>query len=322
MTLISKQFLYCIPLILFKGINYQKPIGLIYHLVSDEIVPHTQYIIKTKSIKQFKKDLDYILKYYEPVDMTDISLNRTIKKDKVFFTFDDGYREVYEFVVPIFEAKGINAGIFMPTDFIDNRNLGHRNKISLIIYTVKQDKDKARIISDYLNLKEKGLNPLVHKILQFGYKDQAQINKLAELIDIDFDEYLIKKKPYLTKEQLNVLQEKGFYIGAHSIDHPYYQDLSSKEQIIQTLQSVNYFRENFNNTIDIFALPFSNRNIERDFYDKIKEEVDIVLGTEGLGKNNEIDNLIERVEMENGLNADISLKKEYLKLLYIKLIQS
>ena len=314
MNYLQQEILKNIPLKLIKKINNENPIGLLYHTVSDDIIPHTQFIINHKSVKQFKDDIELLLKNYDPIDVSDIMDYMGKKNNKIFFTFDDGYREIYDVVAPILLKKGINAGIFIPLDFIDNKKLGHRNKISLIINSIinsKNKENKVEIIRNYLNLKNYDINDTIQVLLNMGFHNQELIDKIAELIEVNFNDYLKEKRPYLSTHQLSELQNKGFYIGAHSINHPYYQDLPIDEQVYQTSKSIEYFIKYFNNKLNIFALPFNNVGITNNFYNQTTKEADIVLGTRGIQKEGH--KLVNRIEMENGNTAYLSLKKEYIK---------
>ncbi|MFW6016988.1 MAG: polysaccharide deacetylase family protein [bacterium] len=311
MNFLSSRLLHAIPLKFLKNVNYPNPLGLIYHLISEEKIPHTQFIINHKSTSQFKNDLNYLLKYYDPIDIQDIPKYNGIRNNKIFFSFDDGYREVFDIVAPILESKGINAGIFVPLEFIDNKQLGHRNKISLIIHSISDKLDKQRLVGDYLNVKDVNFNKLTNELLKLSYGDQNFINELAQIIGINFREYLEKEKPYLSLDQLYDLQKRGFYIGGHTIDHPYLQSMSLNEQVRQTIKSTDFFHRNFNNNINIFAIPFNNKGLTKEFYNYISHKADFILGTEVLGM--QVNQVIERIEMENGYGVDVSLKKEFIK---------
>lgn len=116
------------------GVKIAKPKGIMpfYHIISDEIPPHIQHLYKHRTKTAFIQDLDFFLKYYEAISLSDLlSSNFPKKKPYFFLSFDDGLRQVYEEAMPILLAKGIPATIFLNTDFIDNQGLMYRYKESL-----------------------------------------------------------------------------------------------------------------------------------------------------------------------------------------------
>jgi hypothetical protein len=85
---------------------------------------------------------------------------------------------------------------------------------------------------------------------------------------------------------VRVLIDRGFAIGAHSIDHPYYSTLSLPEQLEQTIVSVKHIRERFNVGYGAFAFPHNDKGVSQEFFKKIQESglIDITFGTGGMAE--------------------------------------
>lgn len=131
---------------------------------------------------------------------------------------------------------------------------------------------------------------------------------------IDFKEYLKNEKPYLTKQQISELKAEGFTIGAHSINHPLFSEITEKEQIRQVQESVNFVIENFGEKQKLFAFPFTDNNVKDTFFDTVfnKNIVDYTFGTAGI-KDDNIKNNIQRIPVEKyGLSAKRHIKTEFL----------
>lgn len=69
-------------------------------------------------------------------------------------------------------------------------------------------------------------------LLKIDYKNKEKLDTIAQLINYNFNDYLAKQKPYLTSQQIKELIQQGFYFGAHSKNHPEYQFIDLKEQIL------------------------------------------------------------------------------------------
>ena len=102
--------------------------------------------------------------------------------------------------------------------------------------------------------------------MSLPYQKKEDIDTLASLVGLDFKSYLAVQKPYMTSEQIMELSRQGFYFGAHSIDHPMYESITSSEQIRQTELSLRWQSENLDQKYSLFAFPFSDTGVKSAFY--------------------------------------------------------
>lgn len=292
----------------FQKENIEKSFPLdyclpVYHCVSNENLPHLNPIIKYKNVKQFENDLDYYSKHFQFVnweDFKDFLKGQFKPKKKVaLLTFDDGYREFYDVVVPILERKGIYAINFVNPAFIDNKDLMFRCKASLIANNIINSKRKVG--TEDINAKD---------VLKINYKHRSRLDEIAENVGIDFKAYLNKQKPYLDLAQLQKLKNKGFGIAAHSWDHPLYHELPLEDQLENTIKSLNYAEENLF-LEDSFAFPFTDFGVKQEFFDILfkNKNLSYTFGCAGM-KIDSFCNNIQRIPMETGETASETLKKE------------
>jgi len=77
--------------------------------------------------------------------------------------------------------------------------------------------------------------------------------------------------------------QMGFHFGAHSIDHPKYSTITLKEQLRQTEESMQFVQEKFQPGYKVFAFPFNDLSVSRQFYNKIFDRniLDMSFGTAG-----------------------------------------
>lgn len=290
-----------------------------YHLVNDENPAHTRHLYKIRNCKRFEADLDFFLKYYHPISHQElIEFKKTPEEiiPSFFLSFDDGFSEIYDVVAPILERKGVPATFFLNPSFIDNKELFFRNKASILIDRLKETtiEDKKEL-SVYLKAPKPTYQDIRNSILKVDYSNRTILDKLAEIIDLDFGEYLLETKPYLTSGQIQSLLKRGFGIGAHSLDHPEYQYISLKEQLYQTKESVRFLVEKFNLDYKIFSFPFTDYGVSKQFFNSIFEEskiLDLSFGTAGL-KKDIVDQNLQRTPMEGTNHSCKSLiNAEYL----------
>ena len=321
--------------LLFKSIKYislntliktskKKNLLPFYHTVSDEILPHVENLYQVKKINEFKSDLDFICKYYKSISIDEV-LNlktpiRKIKKPVFHLSFDDGLKEIRTVIAPILLERGIHATFFINSDFIDNRDLFYRFKVSLIINELKKIINSEIEKKIEIVLKSKPFN-FRTKLLALTWNDILIIDQIGELLNIDFGEYL-NRKPYLSSEDIIWLSEKGFSIGAHSENHPRYKDISLLEQIKQTNGSLKYLEDNFNIQKKLFAFPFSDNGVTLDYFNHKNLIPNYSFGTSGLREDVVVFNL-QRMSLELfDLSAESIIKAYYLKYIIKKLYKS
>ena len=129
---------------------------------------------------------------------------------------------------------------------------------------------------------------------------------------IDPEKFLIEKQPYLSVAQLIEMKEKGVHIGAHSVSHPRYGEITENEQLSQTLDSCNFVKEIFNQDITTFAFPFSDNGISESFFESIYSSVDLTFGISGIYFHHN-NRHIGRIDMEKyGRNAKECVNKALL----------
>ena len=292
----------------FRG-NIQKMfIVPYYHMVNDGEVLHIKHLYRHKSVKQFKEDLDYLLKRYKVISLFDlikIYKNRCpVPQNSFLLTFDDGFREMYDIVYPILLEKGIPATFFINSDFSDNNEMCYLHKASILAEYITDDLSFRIIgkIREMLNENDIHCEDIKRGVLLIQYQQRKIIDQMAQLIDLDLKEYLARNKPYLTSKQIENLIKYGFTIGGHSIDHPLYSSLSLNEQLLQTIESVNFLKRRFGLTYGAFAFPHGDYMVSEEFFRRLFTNglVDVCFGTGGMVED-EYPGNFQRISFEKPL---------------------
>ena len=289
-----------------------------YHLVSDELLPHIKHLYPILSVKRFNEDLDFFEKHFRSIDaatlVENVKSGNNFAGNNFFLSFDDGLRQFYDVVAPILLQRGISATCFINTAFVDNKDMFYRLKASLLIEKLNNNSISCTTIS-FINalFAPAGLTyTQPADLLKITFQTRNILDKVAEIVEVDFQEFLNKQKPYLTSVQIMKLKEQGFTIGAHSVSHPYYVTLSEDEQVGQTLESIEFVKERFQSESLLFSFPFSDFGVTFSFFDRIANQVDMTFGTASL-KLDSVKSNLQRIPMENNYrNAKATIKTEYL----------
>jgi peptidoglycan/xylan/chitin deacetylase (PgdA/CDA1 family) len=314
MSLFRNILAYSAGKIPSKGLcNSVKPVIIhpFYHTVSDEYLPHIHPLYTPKNRLEFMKDIDFFSRYFEPVNIDTVYSSVTQgtfpSKNAFHISFDDGLRNVYEIIFPLLYQKGIPATIFINTAFIDNKDLFYRHKTALLIDKLKGKKTSQVVKSEIRN------------ILSINYLQRESLDKIAVLLEIDFQEFLKNHRPYLTTDELKEMKEKGFTIGSHSIDHPRYTEIDEMEQIRQTVESCQYVKEAFQESHAYFSFPFSDDKIPDSFFKSVGSHTDLTFGISGMKTRNQGKH-IGRIDMEKRKNREEIIHPLLLKYKILKLI--
>jgi len=229
-------------------------------MVTDDRPAHVAHIAPHKTPAQFEADLQYLAKHYQVIGYDEVRRRRESKvgeesrdqrpeargirrdasglssgvRPAVVLTFDDGFRECFEVVRPLLLKHGLPAVFFITTDFLDNRRLFYRNKVSLCLERLTQlapnelrafaDKCQQQALVKTPSRGEASTNgsaasALRSWLLSLTHSEETTIDAVCDLLEIDCEAFLETHRPYLTTEEIKKLAEDGFTIGAHSKSH-------------------------------------------------------------------------------------------------------
>lgn len=299
-------------------ITSQRIILPFYHTISDKRLPHISNLYPLKSKKQFIDDIDFLCKHFTPVSIDELKSiiynNEPVSKPVFHLTFDDGLKELYTEIAPVLVERGIPATIFVNTDFIDNKGLFYRYKVSLLIELLEKNNQHFAEMSNILQSSNDKLPDIKKGLLSLNWNETTKIDQIAELINLDFNEYLERNQPYLLTSQLNELIAKGFTIGSHSLNHPFFKDIGIDEQKHQISDSFKFIDSMFHVNNRYFSFPFSDEKVSNQLFDWLYDDINCQLsfGISGL-KHDYSKFHLHRIPFENSIgNAQDIIKTEYL----------
>ena len=253
-----------------------KIIPIYYHLVSNKKNPLVENLYSHKDIATFRKDLEVLVKKYKILDLAQLKAN----KKGIVLTFDDGFAECYKVIFPILKELSLPAFFFVNNDFIDNKAMFYRAKISLLI-------SKLGYLSPFTHnqlsyVLECKITDLKGQLLAINNGDTRKIDSLMTIAGIDIDNYLQEKQPYLTSEQISEMVNEGFYFGGHTHDHMRLQGMPATEQEHRIIDSTLDICDSFNLDYKLCSLPHNDVGIKKEVFDKVSNKIDYLFGGYGL----------------------------------------
>jgi peptidoglycan/xylan/chitin deacetylase (PgdA/CDA1 family) len=292
-----------------------------YHAVNDNPGAHLKHLYPIKSRNEFTEDLDKLLQYYEPLS-PDFLINGIPKYDRPGFilSFDDGLREVKEVIAPLLLSKGIPSIFFLNNNFIDNKGLFFRYKVSILVDRIIK---KGLRNSEFKEIQLffgknffKTNAGLIKKLYSLDFKSRHLPDKIARILDLSFEDYLGHYKPYLEHEEILDLKKKGFYLGAHSREHPEFYNLDGESQEDEIKESLLDIKHRFHLEYSFFAFPFTDYGVDsrvfESLYNSPEKILDASFGTSGFKTPGKFPHY-QRLSMEKySGNSEKIIKTEYL----------
>ena len=261
----------------------------IYVVAYHYVHPKRKYIfknLKSLELKDFKDQISYFQKKYNLINYEDfcsIMVEKKIPKKPCFLlTFDDGYKDHYDYVFPYLYKKKIN-GIFFPMiEPIVKNNVSLTNKIHLILSeNNKHEKLLSKIEKILKNKFRIKLEELYKKFMvineyKFDSKTTAFIKLLLQnLLEIpkrkflinslfkNFNESETSKKLYLNVSEIKEMIDNKMIFGIHGYRHERFGEMSIENQRKDLMKVIKFF----NNTIGVnfdydipLAYPFGSYN--------------------------------------------------------------
>ena len=284
-----------------------------YHTISDGYLPHISHLYKLIRTVDFERDLDQLLKLFEPLSLGEYLDQPEGKRKKpgMVLTFDDGLKGCHELIAPLLMRKGVPATFFLNNKFIDNKTLFYRYKASLLIHQVREDCRAKERVSEFLKVPQEQVEA---SIMMIGYDQRALLDALAREAELDFSVYLRSKPVYMSSSEIKDLLDWGFTIGAHSSDHRDFRGLKREEMIEQVEISIKDLQLRFNISTSYFSFPFTSDGVSKGVINSLLDEgiATMLMGTSGLKRTGKA-GYIQRIPMEQYETTALeALKAEYL----------
>lgn len=186
------------------------------------------------------------------------------KKKSILLTFDDGYRDHFEYVFPFLKKQNLSAVFYPPIMCIKNKFVLDVNKIhfilekelnrdkilNLIFYYVKKilNKDQQQMKIDKINLLcryDDKKTVLIKRLLQYHLPLPCRrkiVDKIFQQI-VNFSEIEFSKILYMDKNNLQELYKNNFSIGSHGYNHYWWEKINKHEQENEIRRSISYFKK-------------------------------------------------------------------------------
>ncbi len=244
---------------------------IMYHYVRD--LKNSRYpSIKGLDVDLFEEQLDFFASNYQFVTMEQVMDAKEGKaklpERALLLTFDDGYMDHYQFVLPKLMERGIQGSFFVSASVFTEHRLLDVNKTHFILATASVDQimrdlldkmDEYRGVEfDYpsndelykIFAKANRFDPpeviFIKRMLQTALPEKLRGRIASELFEkyVGVSEDIFARELYMSHDQLKMMKKCGMYIGIHGYEHYWMSHISRDElerDIVKALEIMKDF---------------------------------------------------------------------------------
>jgi peptidoglycan/xylan/chitin deacetylase (PgdA/CDA1 family) len=262
-----------------------------YHYVRD--LKNSAYPrIKGLDISAFKRQLDFLQANYSFISLDELAAcikdSKQLPDNACWLTFDDGYRDHYEYVFPELLTRGIKGAFFPSAKAVLERQILDVNKIHFILASV----GNINVIVQELRLLflENGLTHTIGKSFDDLWIELAQSNRFdsseiifvkrllqhalpeawrARFTDLLFAKYVsvdscaFADDLYVSANELSEMIHAGMYVGSHGYRHLWLGKETQQTQLDEIQASLAFLGGIGASTDDwVMCYPYGDRNQE------------------------------------------------------------
>ncbi len=243
---------------------------VMYHFVRD--LARSRYPeIKGLSTEEFRGQVDYVRRHFTPIGVTDLlsalrTPGGTLPPRAILLTFDDGYRDHFDNVLPVLAENGLTGCFFPPAKAVTEHEVLDVNKIHFILAA---QPDKARILASLFRQLDEARGEFElrtredyeHQLAHAGRYDPADVILIKRLLQRELplalraritdalfrewvtdDEAAFSEELYMSVDDLREMREAGMWIGSHGYDHFWLDSLDEAGQEREVELSIEFLR--------------------------------------------------------------------------------
>lgn len=220
-------------------------VTVMYHYVRE--IKNSSYPgIKGLEFEGFQRQLDYLSSQYEIISAEQLIAfvsgeTPDFPDNACLLTFDDGYRDHFDYVLPELVKRNLSGCFFPPAKPIEDHSLLDVNAIHYILAVTEDVEKLSRDLLDELrsrDFSETYLTECRDRLSEPSRYDPAEVIFFKRMLQRElpfelrseitaslFEKYVGKteaefsKELYMTKEDLQELIRAGMYVGSHTYHH-------------------------------------------------------------------------------------------------------
>lgn len=330
MNALQNSMIRSIPFGALQSCLHRDVIGINYHFIGTEDLPHASEVIPRKTPDQFEADLQFLLKHFNPVSWDDVECARmngsALPKRAMVITFDDGLAESTDTAYPLLLKHGVPATFFLITGCFDNDRLALPHFISLCVNRLRDLPDSriqelCHTMGEYGFTAPPSRQALITWIRELDVRTESTLATFSGLIGVDPRDYAQSNHPYIDSDYAQVLMNKGFTIGAHTNSHPQLWLIDDEDRLSDEIAgSCDAIRQITGKKTAPFSFPYRSNGIARSRLTDLRArypQIGFMGDTHGFVRDESF--IVPRISCDSSIgarpgksNLDYFLRRAYL----------
>jgi peptidoglycan/xylan/chitin deacetylase (PgdA/CDA1 family) len=256
------------------------PVVVGYHRVVEDFAAEAPHTVPAMliSVGMLERHLDWLGRRFRLISLDELASHletgEPFDRPVAAVTFDDGYRDVYDYAFPLLRRKGIPAAVFVVTDLVGTSSVHIHDKLYLLLARAfaRGRSTADAVVPPLLDL---GVPPAkvetirraaptataVARVL-LDELPQAVITAVIDRLQdaIDLDERALRGLDVLTWEMLAEMHAAGMTIGSHTRTHALLTNESGPKVLEEIAGSRLDLATRLGITVDHFAYPSGQYN--------------------------------------------------------------
>ncbi len=244
---------------------------LLYHRVNDSADP----LFDTVSVRAFDRQTALLARHFSVLSLDELLERRErddVPPNAIAITFDDGYRDNFEFAFPILRRRGLPATVFLTSGTVgSNELLWHDRLLDAFLATrvaalevggkeLPMRRPRERRAALYACLRTlRALDP--------DRRDRVVARLTSALEVAEPDERRWSK---LGWDEVSEMAAGGISFGAHTVSHPILTRIPRDEAVREIRDSRDAIERALGRPVTLFAYPNGSRG---DFDEHVKRAV-------------------------------------------------
>ena len=251
---------------------------LTYHSVVPDQAPVESYEYRNAvSVSEFEKQVGLLKKIFKVISLDqafNLLTSGNMTENYAVITFDDGYKNNYDYAFPVLKKHEVSAAFFITTSLIENKNCLWTDWVTYLFLKTRQQKviitdDEQNFefhlqtVDDRIKASER-LRKWMKSLSREKADQILEQLKVQTKVDTHPVEEDAQRYAFMNWNQVKEMAEQGMEIGSHTHSHSLLTMLN-EEQVEQELTiSKRLIEEHTGRTCQFFTYP--NGQL-RDFKD-------------------------------------------------------
>ena len=216
----------------------------------------------------FDQQLDVMAQKYDFIlgnDLLAVGDDSSALENKIWLTFDDGYRDCIDYVLPSCLEKGVIGTVYIPTEAIFERKLLDVNKIHILLSSRATPQEIVKIAGQYysdtrleeiLNItffdlfakygvanlwndrETEFIKKLFQKIIPTDIRKKYLSHVFSQVIERSESSWV--DEFYITPDDVQTLIDNGMEIGSHGHSHEWLAEMAAQDQGSELTKSFKF----------------------------------------------------------------------------------